>query len=112
MKIENTNNINEKISTLLISDKSENYNNIKEIEKECPENMPYKLQNGKCIEECNALDFFNGVCKINNNNPDIQENLIKNIKRQLKNKDLDALLLNVTNGEKKDLLIKAFNTAY
>ena len=119
IKSENNNYINEKITTIVdisdienISDKSENSNNIKYIDKECPENMPYQLKNDKCVEECNALDFFNGICKINNNNPEIQENLIDNIKSQLKNKDLDSLLLNVTDREKKDLLIKAFNTTY
>ena len=86
--------------------------NVEDIGKECPINKPYQLQNNNCVEECNAIDFFNGVCKINNDNLKIQEHMIENIKSQLNNKDLNELLLNVTDGEKKDLLIKVFNTTY
>ena len=119
MKSEDTNILNDKLSTIFdISDissilnKSEKTNNIKEIEKECPENIPYQWQNGECEKECNAIDFFNGVCIIKNNKPVIREEMIAKIKSQLTNKDLDLLLLNVTDGEKKDLLIKAFNITY
>ena len=60
------------------------------------------------------LTIFNEVCKINNNNnPEIQDDMIEKIKKELANKDLDKLLENVTDGEKKkDLLIKAFNVIY
>ena len=86
--------------------------NVEDIGKECPINKPYQLQNNNCVEQCNAIDFFNGVCKIKNDNLKIQEDMIENIKSNLNNKDLDELLLNVTDGEKKDLLIKVFNTTY
>ena len=80
--------------------------------KECPEKIPYLFKNNTCTQECDALDFFNEICKINNNNPVIREEMIKKIKRQLTNKELNLLLLNVTDGEKKDLLIKEFNVTY
>ena len=74
--------------------------------------MPYQIENDKCVKECDVQDFFNEVCKINNNNPEIQDEMIEKIKKELANKDLEKLLENVTDGEKKDLLIKAFNVTY
>ena len=91
---------------------SESNNNKDNNEKECPYDMPYQLKNGDCVFECNAIDFFNGVCKISNDNSTIQENMIDIIKNQLKNNDLDSLLSNVEDGEKEDLLIKAYNVTY
>ena len=38
--------------------------------------------------------------------------MIKNIREKLTQKELDSLLLNVTDGEKKDLLIKSKNITY
>ena len=78
---------------------------------ECPENKPYESQNSECIEECNAIDFFNGICTINNNNPKTIDNMAKTIKQQL-NQTLDEFLMNITNNEQKDLLIKAKDTIY
>ena len=51
------------------------------------------------------LTIFNEVCKINNNNnnPEIQDDMIEKIKKELENKDLDKLLENVTDGEKKKI---------
>jgi len=77
---------------------------------ECPENKPYENQNNECIEECNAIDFFNGICKINNNNPKIIDNMTRTIKQQL-NQTLDELANN-TNNEQTDLLIKERDTIY
>lgn len=55
------------------------------------------------------LTIFNEVCKINNNNnPEIQDDMIKKIKKELANKDLDKLLENVTDGEKKRFINKSF----
>ena len=77
---------------------------------ECPENKPYENQNNECIQECNAIDFFNGICKINNNSPKIIDSMVKTIKDQL-NQTLDELTNN-TNNELKDLLIKADEATY
>ena len=85
------------------SDISKNNN----IEKECPKDMPYKNQNNECIKECNSTNFFNEICKISNNNPITQQDIIRNIKAQLSNGTLDSLLLGLTEGQKKDLLIKS-----
>ena len=78
---------------------------------ECPENLPYESQNNECIQECNAIDFFNGICKINNNSPTVIDDMTKTIKEQL-NQTLDEFMKNITNNEQKDLLIKAKDTTY
>ena len=78
---------------------------------ECPENKPYESQNNECIQECNAIDFFNGICKINNNNPKTIDNMAKTIKEQL-NQTLYEFMMNNTNNEQKDLLIKERDTIY
>ena len=78
---------------------------------ECPENKPYESQNGECTQECNAIDFFNGICKINNNSPATIDDMIKTIKNQL-NETLDEFMNNITNSEHKDLLIKAKDATY
>ena len=105
-------NSNNSLDLDIISQKeNQSYNNIV-VEKECPEDMPYQLQNNECSNECNAIEFFNNECKISNNNSAIQEKMIEIIKVQLSKKELNTLLLNVLDGEKKDLLIKAYNTTY
>ena len=90
----------------------EKTDSINENEKECPYDTPYQLKNEDCVSECNAIDFFNGVCKISNDNSSILENMIEIIKSQLENKELEGLLSNVEDGEKKDLLIKVYNMTY
>ena len=86
-----------------------NYN-INKIE--CPDNNPYQNKNKECIKQCNATDFFNEICKINNNNPKTLDNMIVTIKNQLSNGTLDLLLSNVINGEKNDLLVVSNNINY
>ena len=90
----------------------EKTDSINENEKECPYDTPYQLKNEDCVSECNEIDFFNGVCKISNDNSSILENMIEIIKSQLENKELEGLLSNVEDGEKKDLLIKVYNMTY
>ena len=87
-------------------------NNIFICEKttNCPEDKPYETKNKECIKDCNTTDFFNGICKINNNNIAIHNEMIKNIKKHL-NESID-LLLNSTNSEQKDLLVKAKEVSY
>ena len=86
-----------------------NNNNLCNIE--CPEDKPYENENNECVQKCNADDFFVGNCKINNNNQQTIDDMIKNIKEQL-NSTLDELIKNITDGDKKDLLIKAKEATY
>ena len=88
---------------------SSNNNNLCKIE--CPEDKPYENENNECVQECNADNFFIGNCQINNNNQKTIDNMIKTIKEQL-NSTLDDLIKNITDGDKKDLLIKAKEAAY
>ena len=82
-------------------------------EKECPKDLPYEnSEDNECIKECNLTDLFNGKCKIKNNSPETKDNLISYIRNQIINGDLNSLLLNVTNGEKKDLILKYDNFIY
>ena len=76
----------------------------------CPNDMPYTSKNDECIKECNATFFFNGICTINNNNITIHNDMIKNIKNNL-NESID-LLLNSTNSEQKDFLVKSKEVTY
>ena len=78
---------------------------------ECPVNKPYENQNSECTQECNAIDFFNGICKINNNSPTTIDDMIKTIKEQL-NQTLDEFMMNITDNEQLDLLIKECDTIY
>ena len=114
LDISNISDIHNEINKSYISDKSikkeitNNYIN----KNECPENTPYLNQNNECIKKCNAKDFFNKICIINNNNPKTQDDMINTIKNQLSNGTLNSLLSNVINGEKNDLLIVSNNITY
>ena len=59
-------------------------------------------------QECNIADAFNNNCKVNNS----QENVVKNIKKELKNGTLDSLISNLIDGDKKDLIITENNMVY
>ena len=82
-------------------------------EKECPNDTPYEnLENNECIKECKATELFTGLCKINNDSPEIKDNMMENIKEELMNGGLDFLLDNMTKGEKVDLVMKDDKAIY
>ena len=82
-------------------------------EKECPNDTPYEnSENNECIKECKATDLFSGLCRINNDSPEIKDNMMTNIKEELMNGGLDSLLKNVTEGEKNDLVMKDNKVIY
>ena len=90
--------------------KSKNNKFLCEKTTDCPEDKPYETKNNECIKDCNATDFFNGKCTINNNNITIHDDMIKNIKNHL-NESID-LLLNSTNNEHREFLVKAKEVSY
>jgi len=45
---------------------------------DCPDELPFQ-QNEECVDKCNALDFFNEICTINNENIKAKETIIKTI---------------------------------
>ena len=62
------------------------------------------------IEECNIIDFFHDKCKIKNT--DEKDNMIENIQKNIEKGSLDLLISNVIDGEKKDLIVKNYDTIY
>ena len=70
-------------------------------EKDCPEDNPYENENSECIQECNATNLFNNLCKIKNNKPTVKDNMMINIKNELLNGALDHIIKSVIEGKKK-----------
>ena len=79
----------------------------KKIEKkECTIEYPYELiRSGECIKVCNATDFFNYICRINNKDSTVKNNMIKAIKKEILNGNLDNLLSKLMNDKKEDLIV-------
>ena len=69
---------------------------------ECPKDFPYKLKNEtECVKECNATDFFNGICIINNKDSKVKDDMIGNIRSEILNHTMDELLKDVISGKKQ-----------
>ena len=65
------------------------------------------------IQGCSPLDFFNKKCKIDNDNDlNLTNSFIDQIKNDIKNGKLKSLLINVTNGQKDDLILEESNIVY
>ena len=73
-----------------------------------------KYENNEILENFSVVDFFKGSIDIEIANEDstIKDEIIKTIKDNLLKGNLDDLLLNVTNGEKQDLIMSDKNTIY
>ena len=73
---------------------------------EC-ERIKYKdsIQYIKYVQNCSTENFFKKICSIDNNNPEMIDEMVKNIKEDIKNKNIDYLLSNILYGDKNDLLI-------
>ena len=82
-------------------------------EKECPDNLPYEdIQTNECIEECQAIDIFNNICKIKNrNNSTIKSHIISCIKQEIANGTMSPLLSKVLDNN-EDLFIQDINIIY
>jgi len=75
----------------------------------CPIDLPFELS-GECFSICSARDFYNGTCKINNQNFKAKEYIVNSTVNEIKNGSMNSLLMNVLNGDKKDLIINNNNT--
>ena len=75
----------------------------------CGEDLPFE-QNEECVLNCSSQDFFNNICKINNQNINAKENMINTILNEIINDYADLLLSKVLNEEKKDYFVKNNNT--
>jgi len=82
-------------------------------EKECPDNLPYEnIQTNECIEDCQAIDIFNNICKIKNrNNSTIRSHIISCIKEELENGTMNPLLTKVLD-DNEDLFIQDIDIIY
>ena len=78
----------------------------------CPISLPYEKKS-ECVETCKASEFLNQECKINNkNNKNAQDNIVNNIKTAISSGDLNSILSNVKDGEKKDYIIQDSDATY
>ena len=72
---------------------------ICEFYEECPKQYPYiLLENKKCIKKCEPVDFFNNICKIQNNKPEVVNDMINKIKKSLLEGPLNSLVSNDFSG--------------
>ena len=80
---------------------------------ECPKDFPYKLKNDtQCVKKCNAIDFFNGICLINNKDPTVKDDMINIIRSELLNHTMDEILKDVISGKKTDLITVQGNSIF
>ena len=80
---------------------------------ECLENYPFLiLQDNTCTNECNCKDFFNNICKLNNNNAQSQSILISSIIRGIQENLINESLEDLINNEKNDIIKIENNTIY
>ena len=61
--------------------------------------------NDECVPKCNSIDFFNNICKINNQNIDAKELMVNTILNEIINGSVDLLLSKILNEDKKDYFI-------
>ena len=78
----------------------------------CPIDLPYEKRK-ECVETCTGLEFLQKECTINNKqNKTAQDNIIKNIQRDISNGNLNSILLDVKEGDKKDYIIYDTDAIY
>ena len=80
-------------------------------EIECPENLSFE-KNDECFSDCNAQEFLNKLCIINNKNINAKEYIINKIENEIIDGSMNLLLLNVLNEKKQNLIIKDNNEVY
>ena len=68
--------------------------------------------NTKTIEECQPIDFFNGICNSSDINSYSKDQMIEKIKNDIMNGTMDELLSNVLEGDKKDYIIEDDDLIY
>ena len=97
----------EKSTELLTDELTEIYSNII-----CDDKLYILIENNLCIDECSSIDFLNHICKEKNNSLLIKEEIINRIKEDITSGNLNDLLENVTNNDKKDIEIFESNIIY
>ena len=78
----------------------------------CPINLPCE-KNSECIETCTAQEFLEKECIINNkNNQTVQDNIIKSIKTEITNGNLNSIISNIKDGDKNDYILQDNDAIY
>ena len=78
----------------------------------CPINLPCE-KNSECIETCTAQEFLEKECIINNkNNQTVQDNIIKSIKTEITNGNLNSIISNIKDGNKNDYILQDNDAIY
>ena len=78
-------------------------------------NVNNSENNQSISKECHIKDYFIGVCKLDNYsqfNASMLDKMINDIKAEIKNGSLDELIINLLEGDKKDLKIEGNNIIY
>ena len=82
-------------------------------EYKCIEDHPFLvIEYNICREECSSIDFFDGICKLDNVNNHSQSLLIKNIRKGVQEGLMNDLIKKIINEEKKDIIKKNYNIVY
>ena len=82
---------------------------IYELYEDCPKQYPYiLLENKKCIKNCNPIDFFHKICKIQNDMPETINEIINNIKKSILGGSINSLISNDFSG----LILNENNITY
>ena len=113
-KLDSTNIIPTSILTTIIQNKDLTNIPISDINsKETNESAlssEINDKNSNSLDKCTAQDYFNKICKLNNNTNYIYINsFIKNIETEIIDGNMNDLLENVINEIKKDLIIEEKN---
>ena len=82
-------------------------------EYECFEDYPFLvIEYNTCTADCNAKDFFNGICTLNNLKNNTQSLLIESIIKGMKEGLMDELINKKIYNEKQDLIKKRYEILY
>jgi hypothetical protein len=76
---------------------------------DCPEDLPYeKIIINKCVKNCTTNELIKKLCIINNKNAEKnktnQDNTVINFQKDIENGSMDSDILNLTQGDKKDIV--------
>ena len=79
----------------------------------CEENTLNEIiENNMCNYSCNAINFLNNTCKINNNDIDCKDDIINKIRKAILNGLFDSLIEEYIINKNKDLYTEKDNIIY
>ena len=88
-------------------------NNNYLCEKKCPDDKPFENTfNNECTQECSYIELFKNKCKLRNNNIMTKDEILRKIKNDILNGNLDNLINGLSNNNKEYLIIDNNNIKY